>query len=120
LLDAVLLGPALLAGAWKRKGRFALVVAAAAANALFLALSICFIFYAVWKMRTPEIVGFQTRYLIPAAIVALFLPLAVAEPAAPPPEGVRAVTNGVALGVLPLFLLARLVELMTDLSIRYW
>jgi hypothetical protein len=127
LLDAVELGPALLAGARRGKGRAALLAVTLAAVWLFLLSCLLFIFY---LLETPPgaltVVGLQTRYLIPAAILTLLLPLAVASegenagPAGPARQEWLALNRAVALGLLPLLLAARQVELTTDLLLRYW
>jgi hypothetical protein len=118
LLDAAAFGPALLRGARAAPGR-----ALGAAAALLAAVVSVFLLTALplfVEMAQPDahLLGFQPRYLLPAAALAVMLPLAL-DPDAAAPGRWRPV-DGAALAVLPLLFAARLVELARDLLFRYW
>jgi Predicted membrane protein (DUF2142) len=127
VLDAVREGPALLAGVRQRKARAGLLIAALAAVWLVLGLVSCFALYVMQApLGFPGIPGFQTRYLIPAAILTLLIPQTLIPPdhqgeeGAGGPRGLQVVNTALALGLLPLLFVGRLVELVCDLLTRYW
>jgi hypothetical protein len=126
VLDLMCLGPGLVSGAWKKKGMAVLTLATVVVTAVFLGYATCLVLYLVdAEPEASKIPGFQIRYLFPAVMVGLFLPLVLLEdpPAnykARPRAFVPSLAQGLALGFLPFLMLARQVELVTDLLIRYW
>jgi hypothetical protein len=126
VLDLICFGPRLVAGAWTKKAMAVLIFATLAVTALFLGYTTWLVLYLTEAVpEASEIPGFQSRYMFPATIMCLFVPLALLEEPAGnsevrPRALVFSVVQGLALGLLPFLMLASQVELVTDLLIRYW
>ncbi len=127
VFDLVHYGPRLRTMSRSRRLWLIALLVAAALNFLLLHLCSSLIMYLA---ETPPganyVVGFQTRYLFPAAVLALFVPLAALEPNEAS-EGVplprRRWASLVPTAALSLFLpvfAARQMELVVDLLVRFW
>jgi hypothetical protein len=123
-LDLFVYGPWLVREMLKKPQRALATLACIAAIGLFLHFSICFIMYLTeTQPNCRVIVGVQFRYLFPALMIALLLPLAVFG--SPPvlsgrSRWVRLLVGSAAASLLPWLLFAREVELTTTLLTRYW
>jgi hypothetical protein len=126
LLDSVEIGPALLLGAWQRKGRaFGIAAFLLGMSLLLIGIACFFLYLSNSPLRSRIILGFQMRYLFPVVIFALFLPLALVTdnnrnaPNDWIPVEVKILNKSIVICLFPLLFVARLIELVTDLLIRY-
>lgn len=120
-LDAWTYAPR-LAALREKKAHVAWIAAVTVAHAAFLALTMGLLLHLTWNLPGAErLGGLQARYFFPCAILALLLPLSLQGTAAPTETRLRdTIAASAALGLLPLLLFARNVELAVDLLVRYW
>jgi hypothetical protein len=96
-----------------------------------MSLTFCAIMFISWTPPGfPGIVGVQARYYFPAFFIALLMPMLIFtkdESAAeiwPPLKPFRAWTElpavTLAVAVIPFLMMARCVELFSDLMQRFW
>ncbi len=124
--DILEYAPGWWAGARTRAWQTAKILVVAAVIVLSMAFGVCFLMY-VWA--TPpwtRHINFQVRYFFPAALLLLFVHVAILpnrldqSPLADQRVSVRRLLHGAALSLFPLLWVARQIELTVDLLARYW
>jgi hypothetical protein len=109
-----------------RKALLAKLLAVIAAQALVMSLWISALMYvANTPLGSPLLIGMQARYLFPAMLAALLLPVLLVDGLPEPPPGplrqkARLAAGSLAAAAIALLMLGRIVALFTDMTARYW